>query len=261
MATQVRYCGRCGAPVAPGATFCGRCGAPVAQVAAAVAPAYRYPVAPAPMYRTARQWRSSQIAVAGGLLAILAVVTVAVSLFAVSHVIGGSHSTCTVNCAPHFVTALPAPATYTSSTYRFQVDYDSSWTVRSQDATSITLGTKIGLVQVVGTKGGQPLSQVLQSTVTGLPTAQWQDVAQVSDLKGAHIGDQDGIGAVYSANLIGTNSTSAQVRFAVVVATKGGVTVVVFAADPADPKNSPHGMPEGQSFDYMCSELRWAGGT
>lgn len=261
MATQVRYCGRCGAPVAPGATFCGRCGAPVAQVAAAVAPAYRYPVAPAPMYRTARQWRSSQIAVAGGLLAILAVVTVAVSLFAVSHVIGGSHSTCTVNCAPHFVTALPAPATYTSSTYRFQVDYDSSWTVRSQDATSITLGTKIGLVQVVGTKGGQPLSQVLQSTVTGLPTAQWQDVAQVSDLKGAHIGDQDGIGAVYSANLIGTNSTSAQVRFAVVVATKGGVTVVVFAADPADPKNSPHGMPEGQSFDYMCSELRWAGST
>ena len=261
MATQVRYCGRCGAPVAPGATFCGRCGAPVAQVAAAVAPAYRYPVAPAPMYRTARQWRSSQIAVAGGLLAILAVVTVAVSLFAVSHVIGGSHSTCTVNCAPHFVTALPAPATYTSSTYRFQVDYDSSWTVRSQDATSITLGTKVGLVQVVGTKGGQPLSQVLQSTVTGLPTAQWQDVAQVSDLKGAHIGDQDGIGAVYSANLIGTNSTSAQVRFAVVVATKGGVTVVVFAADPADPKNSPHGMPEGQSFDYMCSELRWAGGT
>ncbi len=261
MAAQARYCGRCGAPVAPGATFCGRCGAPVAQVAAAVVPSYRYPVAPAPLYRTGRQWRSSQIAIAGGLLAILAVVTVAVSLFAVSHAIGGSHPTCTANCAPHFVTPLPAPATYTSSTYKFQVDYDSAWTLRSQDATSITLGTKLGLVSVVGTQGGQPLSQVLQSTVTSLPTAQWQDVAQVSDLKGAHIGDQDGIGAVYSANLIGTNSTSAQVRFAVIVATKGGVTVVVFAADPADPKNSPNGIPEGQSFDYMCSEFRWAGST
>ncbi len=233
----------------------------MAQVAAAVTPAYRYPVAPAPAYRTGHQWRSSQIAIAGGLLAILAIVTVAVSLFAVSHAFGGSHATCTVNCAPHFVTPLPAPATYTSSTYKFQVDYESSWTLRSQDATSITLGTKIGTVSVVGMQSGQPLSQVLQSTVTALPTAQWQDVAQVSDLKGAHIGDQDGIGAVYSANLIGTNSTSAQVRFAVIVATRGGVTVVVFAADPADPKGSPHGIPEGQSFDYMCSEFRWAGSS
>jgi hypothetical protein len=261
VAAQLRYCGRCGSPVAPGATFCGRCGAPVAQVAAAAAPVYSYPVAPAPVYRTARQWRSSQIAVAGGLLAILAIVTVAISLFAVSHAIGGTHSPCTVNCAPRFVTPLAESATYTSSTYKFQVDYNSSWTVRSQDATGITLGTKIGLVQVVGMQAGQPLSQVLQSTVTALPTAQWQDVVQVSDLKGAHIGGQDGVGAVYSANLIGTNSTSAQVRFAVIVATKGGVTVAVFAADPADPKNSPHGMPEGQSFDYLCSEFRWAGST
>jgi zinc-ribbon domain len=259
VAAQVRFCGRCGAPVAPGATFCGRCGAPVGLVAAAVAPGYRYPVAPAPVYRTARRWRSSQVAVAGGLLAILAVVTVAVSLYAVSHAIGGSHTPCTVNCAPPFVTPLSESATYTSSTYKFQVDYSSSWTVRSQDATGITVGTKIGLVQVTGMKAGQPLSQVLQSVVTALPTAQWQDVAQVSDVKGAHIGDQDGIGAVYGANLIGTNSTSAQVRFAVIVATRGGVTVVVLAVDPADPKNSPHGMPEAQSFDYLCSEFRWAG--
>ncbi|MHB8610971.1 MAG: hypothetical protein ACYDAL_00895 [Candidatus Dormibacteraceae bacterium] len=231
------------------------------QVAAAAAPVYSYPVATAPVYRTARQWRSSQIAVAGSLLAILAIVTVALSLFAASHVIGGTHSPCTVNCAPRFVTPLAESATYTSSTYKFQVDYNSSWTVRSQDATGLTLGTKIGLVQVVGMQAGQPLSQVLQSTVTALPTAQWQSVAQVSDLKGAHIGDQDGIGAVYSANLIGTNSTAAQVRFAVIVATRAGVTVVIFVADPADAKNSPHGIPEGQSFDYMCSEFRWAGST
>ena len=63
---------------------------------------------------------------------------------------------------------------------------------------------------------------------------------------------------MYSANLLGSNSTSAQVRFAVIIATRGGVTVVIFAADPADPKNSPHGIPEAQSFDYMCSEFRWA---
>src|SRR6202171_1828853 len=261
MATQVRYCGRCGAPVPFGATFCGRCGAPQAAAVAAAAPSHSYPMAPRVPYRTAPRWKGSQVAVAGGLLAILAIVTVAITIFAVSHAPGRTHSPCTVNCAPKFVTPLPESATFHSSAFGFEVDYNSGWAVRSQDANGISLGTRLGLVTVVGTQGGQPLTQVLQSTVSALPTAQWQDVAQVSDLKGAQIGGQDGIGAVYSANLIVTNSTSAQVRFAVIVATKGGVTVVVFATDPADPKNSPHGMPEGQSFDYMCSEFRWTGTT
>ena len=258
MATQVRFCGRCGAQLPFDATFCGRCGAPQVAEAVAAAPVYSYPMAPRASYPTARQYRTSQVAIAGGLLAILAIVTVVVSLFAVSHVIGGTHTTCTVNCAPKIVTPLPESNTYTSASYKFQVDYSSDWTVRSQAASGISLGTKIGLLQVAGMSGGQPLAQVLQTTVSALPTAQWQDVAQVSNLKGAHIGDQDGIGAVYSANLIGTNSTSAKVRFAVIVATRGGVTVVIFAADPADSKNSPNGMPEAQEFDYLCTEFRWA---
>lgn len=223
-----------------------------------MAPVYSYPMAPRATYTTARQYRTSQVAIAGGLLAILAIVTVVVSIFAVSQFIGGSRSKCTANCAPKIVTPLPESNTYTSASYKFQVDYSSDWTVRSQDANGISLGTKIGLLQVNGMSGGRPLSQVLQSTVSALPTAQWQDVAQVSDLKGARIGDQGGIGAVYSANRIGTNSTSAKVRFAVIVATRGGVTVVIFAADPADPTNSPHGMPEAQEFDYLCTEFRWA---
>jgi hypothetical protein len=260
MAAHVRYCGRCGAPVPFGATFCGRCGAPQAAAVAAAAPVHSYPIAPRVPYRTARQGRASQVAVAGGLLAILAIVTVAITIFAVSHALGGTHPPCTVNCAPKFVTALPESATFHSTAFGFEVDYNSGWTVRSQDANGISLGTRVGLVTVVGTKGGQTLTQALQSTVSALPTAQWQDVTQVSDLKGAQIGGQDGVGAVYSANLIGTNSTSVQVRLAVIVAARGGVTVVFFAADPADTKNSPNGIPEGQSFDYLCSEFRWAGG-
>lgn len=254
----MRFCGRCGAQLPFGATFCGRCGAPQFAEAVAAAPVYSYPMAPRATYTTARQYRTSQVAIAGGLLAILAIVTVGVSIFAVSQFIGGSRSKCTANCAPKIVTPLPESNTYTSASYKFQVDYSSDWTVRSQDANGISLGTKIGLLQVAGMSGGRPLSQVLQSTVSALPTAQWQDVAQVSDLKGARIGDQGGIGAVYSANRIGTNSTSAKVRFAVIVATRGGVTVVIFAADPADPTNSPHGMPEAQEFDYLCTEFRWA---
>lgn len=240
-----------------GATFCGRCGAPQPTMAYAAPPAYSYPRAPQASFPARRRYGSSQIAIAGGLLAILAVVTVAVSAFAVSRVIGGNKATCTVNCAPKFVTPLPEAAMYRSSAYHYEVDYSSAWTVRSQDANGISLGTRIGLVEISGSRVSRQLSDVLQSTVSALPTAQWQDVVPVSDVKGAHIGDQDGLGAVYSANLIGAGSTSSKVRFAVIVATRGGVTVVIFAADPADPKNSPHGMPEAMDFDYLCSEFRW----
>jgi hypothetical protein len=258
MATRMTFCGRCGAQLPAGAPFCGRCGAPQVAHVATAAPVYSYPMAPRTAYPTGRRFTNSQVAIAGGLLAILAIVTVALSAFAVSRAIVGNRSTCTVNCAPKIVTPLPESSTYRSTAYKYEVDYSSNWTVRTQDASGIVLGTKLGTLSVIGTKGGQPLAQVIQSTLAALPTAQWQDVVQISDLKGAHIGDQDGLGAVYGANLVGTSSTAAKVRFAVIVATRGGVTVVIFAADPADPKNSPHGMPEAQSFDYLCSEFRWS---
>jgi hypothetical protein len=223
----------------------------------AAAPVYSYPVAPRSAYPTPRRYGTSQVAIAGALLAIIAIVTVALSAFAVSRFVGGSRSTCTVNCAPKIITPLPESNTYRSATYKFEVDYSSTWTVRSQDSSGISLGTRLGLVQVVGMKSGQTLQQVIQATVAALPSANWQDVVQFSDLKGAHVGDQDGLGAVFSANLIGSNSTSSKVQFAVIVASRAGVTVVIFAVDPADIKNSPHGMPEAQSFDYVCSEFRW----
>src|SRR5260370_42525412 len=111
----------------------------------------------------------------------LAIVTVAITIFAVSHALGGTHNTCTQNCAPKFVTPLPESATFHSSALGFEVDYNAAWSVRSQDANGISLETKLGLVTIVGSRGAQPLTQVLQSTVAALPTAQWQAVTQVSD--------------------------------------------------------------------------------
>lgn len=194
--------------------------------------------------------------IAGGLIVILLVIAVVISGFAVAQFAGGTHQTCKSNCTPKFVTPLPEEASYKSSAYKFQVNYASDWTVRAQDANGITLGTKLGSVQVVGMSAGNP-DQVLQSTVNALPSSKFQDVTLVSTLKGAHIGDQDGVGSVYSANFVGTSQTASKVRFAVIVASHGGVTVVVFALDPADPKNSPNGMPEGQEFDYLCTEIVW----
>ena len=263
MAIQAQFCGRCGSPVAPGVPFCGRCGAP--QFAAAVAspaamassPAYSYRIAPPGAFPGTRGPKLPQIMVAGGLLIILSVATVAVSAFAVSRAIGGTHATCRANCSPKIVTPLPESNTYRSSTFKYEVDYSSQWTVQSQDASGISLGTKVGHLDVVGTKASASLSQVIEATVAALPTATWQNVIQVSDLKGAHIGDQDGLGFVYSANLVGSNATATKVALVVIAATRGGVTVVIFAADPADPKTFPNGMPEGQAFDYLCQEFRW----
>lgn len=254
--TRVAYCGRCGAPLAPGATFCGRCGNPVAAQVVAPQPVYAYALPPQSVYPTRRRYNASQVVIAGVLLAILALVTVVVSAIAASQLIGGKHATCTVNCAPKIVTPLSEGASYRSPTYKFQVNYSSAWTVRSQDTSGIVLGTKLGSVEVAGQKAGQP-DQVLQSTVAALPSAKWQSVTLVSKLKGAHIGVQDGVGAVYSANLVGSSQTATPVRFAVIVATHNGVTVTVLAVGPSDPKNSPHGMPEGQEFDYLCTEFVW----
>jgi hypothetical protein len=270
------YCGRCGAPLADREPFCGRCGTPVAwpqPVAQAVAqPAYSYPQGPPVAYQpppslayapppplaypTGRQFKLSQVMIAGGLVAILLIVALVVGGIAVAQFAGGSRSACTTNCAPKFVAPLPEEASYRSSAFKFQVNYSPDWTVRTQSSDGITLGTKVGTVQVVGMSGGTP-DQVLQQTVSKLPTSQWQDVALVANLKGAHIGEQDGIGAVYSANFVGTAQTATKVRFAVITASERGVTVVVFAVDPADPKNSPNGMPEGQAFDYLCTEFVW----
>src|SRR5258708_4587247 len=97
--------------------------------------------------------------VAGGMLIIVSVVTVAVSSFAVSEVLG-THKPCTQNCGARIVTPLPAPASYKSSAYGFEVDYNPNWTVRNQDAQSVTFATKLGLLSVTGARSGQPLDQI-----------------------------------------------------------------------------------------------------
>ena len=273
MAVQTAFCGNCGNALAPGATFCGRCGAPVTAAAAvpvtapaagapvqypgyAAPPAYAYPRAnPAPG-RISRD-HTTQIAVAMGLIFLLIIATVVVSLIAINNN-PGSHQPCTQNCGPKIGQALPAPATYKSSKFGFEVDYDPAWKVQNNAADGVQLSTDAGAVTVFGSKGGsQGLDQVITSFVKSLPSATYQDVAAVMDVKGAHLGDQNGLGAIYSANYVGSNSGAVRVRFAVISATKNGVNVILFAINEADPKDFASGIPEGQVFDYMCTTFRW----
>ncbi|HET9780380.1 MAG TPA: zinc ribbon domain-containing protein [Candidatus Dormibacteraeota bacterium] len=250
-----RYCGRCGAPLAPGAVYCGRCGTPVAAQAVSAPPMYRYPSAPSP---PRGQYRLGPALIAGGLVVVLIVAAVIIGGIAVAQFASGSHSTCTSNCSPKFVTPLAEEASYRSSAYKFQVNYSSEWTVRSQDAGSIVLGTKAGYVSVAGSSGSNT-NQALQNTVSSLPSTQFQDVTVVGPLKGAHVGDQDGIGEIYSASFVGASQTAVKVRFAVIAAARNGVTVAIFALNPSDVKNFPNGMPEGQAIDYLCTEFVWGG--
>lgn len=273
MAIQASFCGRCGAQLLPGAVFCGRCGAAqlvtavgaqarpgsaslIAAPPAAPPAAYGYRLAQPGAFPGAGRVKVPQRMVLVGLLLILAIATVAVSAFAVSRAIR-PYSPCTANCGPKIVTPLPESRTYRSVAFKFEVDYSSDWKVRRQDANSVSLGTNGGLLSVTGSRSVQSLSQLIDGTVSALPSSTWQSVSRVSDLKGAHIGDQDGLGAVYSANFVGSNATAIQARFAVIAATRGGVSVVIFAADPADTKNYANGMPEGTEFDYLCQEFRW----
>jgi hypothetical protein len=212
---------------------------------------YSYPSA-----HPARPYRLAPALIAGAFVLILILVAVAVGGLAALQYASGGHSTCTSNCSPKFITPLAEEASWRSSAYKFQVNYSSTWTIRSQDANGVVLGTKLGYVSVAGSSGSNT-DQVLQATVAALPSSQFQDVTAISPLRGAHIGNQDGVGEIYSASFVGSSQTAAKVRFAVIVASQHNVTVAVFALNPSDVKDYPNGMPEGQAFDYLCTEFVW----
>lgn len=270
MAVQRAFCGNCGSPLAPGATFCGRCGAPVGvaapvqQVVATAQPGYpaypgyqgyAYPRAQPAPGRLGRD-HTTQIAVAIGLVFLLVLGAAIVSAIALFNN-PGQHTVCTQNCGPKVGTALRAEATFTSTTYGFEVDYDSSWTVEDKTGAAIELSTDAGGVVVMGQKSSSPLDQVINAFVGKLPSATYQDIKAVQDIKGAHLGDQDGTGTIYSANFITSNANAVKVRFAVIAATKNGVTVLMFALNQADTQDFASGIPEGQKFDYMATTFRW----
>jgi hypothetical protein len=233
---------------------------PVQAVGAPAAyPAYAYPRAAPRPGRIGRD-HTAQVAVAIGLVFLLIIGAVVVSLIALkTGGATGGHIPCTRNCGPKIATALPASATFRSTAFGFEVDYEAGWTVQNQTADGIELSTDNGAVAVVGQRSSRPLDQVIDSFVSALPSATYQDVAPVMDVKGAHLGDQNGVGTIYAANFVGSNASAMKVRFAVIAAAKNGVAVVLFGINPADTKDFPSGIPEGQKFDYMCTEFRWGG--
>jgi hypothetical protein len=172
----------------------------------------------------------------------------------------GTFRPCTQRCGPRQVTPLPELSSFTSSTYHYAVGYPPNWSIQQQDGGSVAFSTRIrGAFVVRGQRAGKPESQLIQEAIAGLPSSQWQNVQLVAPIHGAHIGFQDGAGAVYSADLAPAGGQALKVRIAVLAASKGALSVTVMGIDPADPEHSPNGIPEADDFDYVLSEFSWPG--
>src|SRR5712692_1110602 len=271
MAVATRFCGRCGRPNPATAPFCGNCGNPLAgpPVAAVVAvslkknnyaaPPHNYPVAPRGTVPAA-SGKLPFILLAGGVALVIGLAVIFISIFALVRLASSpEQKPCLRNCGPQIGTRLPEPATYHSSQYGYDVDYESDWKAMTQEKDNLVVASNIGQLQVVGFKAGKSDAQQVADFAAGLPTASWQGVHAVGDIKGAHIGHVAAAGTLYEANFITSNGRALRVRFAVIAATRNGVSVVVLAVDPADTQNYVSGIPEGGRFDYVLSEFRWAG--
>jgi hypothetical protein len=259
-----RFCGRCGAPNPGGAPYCGKCGAPLAAwmpagvaVAAPVAPypQYRYSYAPGPPARS-HVGPLAWAAVLGGVIGFAVLVFSLVAVLAIR----GAFFPCTASCGPLRVTPFPEASSFTSRAYGYKVGYPSSWSVEQKDDTAVVLSTKLhGSFVVRGTKNGKSDDQLVQQAIADLPSSQWQNIQEVGPLHGAHIGVQNGVGRIYSAQVAPSGGQAENVRIAVVAANRGGLSVVALGVDPADVKGSPNGIPEANSFDYVLAEFTWPG--
>jgi hypothetical protein len=255
-----RFCGRCGAPIAPGALYCGNCGAPLATApptAAAVAypayPQYVYPYAPA----RPPDARLGPLLLGGAMAGVLVLAVLALSVFAVV-ARGSSFKPCTARCGPRTVTPFPEQNSFTSKAFRFRVGYPAGWSIQDHDDSSVAFSTRLsGAFLVQGEKPGKSDDALIQQAISSLPSSRWQNVQPLGPIHGAHIGQQDGSGQLFSASLEPAGGQAQKVRIAVIAATHSGVSVTIMGIDPADDQHSPNGIPEAELFDYVLAEFTW----
>jgi hypothetical protein len=232
--------------------------APAPAPGYAAYPQYRYPYAyPRPASAAPRLGPILVGSALTGIVGISIIALVVVGLLAVQ----GTFEPCTQRCGPRQVSPLPELNSFTSSTYHYQVGYPPNWAIQQQDGGSVAFSTRIrGAFVVRGQKAGKSDAQLIQEAIAGLPSSQWQNVQVVATLHGSHIGFQDGAGTVYSADLAPAGGQAQRVRIAALAASRGGLSVTVLGIDPADPKNSPNGIPEADDFDFVLSQFTWPSG-
>ncbi|HEX6547651.1 MAG TPA: zinc ribbon domain-containing protein, partial [Candidatus Dormibacteraeota bacterium] len=247
MAGGVAYCGKCGAPNAPGTRFCGNCGnaLPVGPVAAAVpvaayagapaAPPYAYQ--PAPGYAAGARGKTSVglwLLVAGGVGFFIVCLGVIAVLLA-------GHAPLTAPCPP---TCQPPPKqlapplgpqhAFTSTKYGWSLAYPDqvagvNLTVASQSDTGIHFTAHSFPVafesEPANGRGPDAIAEALHQKQ--LPQATF-----VYALPAAEMGYNPGYGAVYDATVNASNGQALHVRMIIVVAVKKDVAVELVEIGP-----------------------------
>jgi hypothetical protein len=172
---------------------------------------------------------------------------------------------CTADCPPpQSVQALAAAAqlpeqyTYTSSAYGYHVDFASPWKVQSSSAMSALFDARGGIFEVQGTTSSESPVQLIQSVAGTFQGSQLPNLADVGPLHGAHIGTQEGVGEIYGGTYFPPSGggKSLPVRIAIIVATRGNLTIIATAFAEYDPQ---HDLMFADDMDYALTEFRWPG--
>ncbi len=175
---------------------------------------------------------------------------------------------CTSDCPPpslsgsaQAVTAQLTPeASYTSSQYGFTIAYASPWKVVNESANSVLFQTRFGQFQVQAGQTNLGATQLIEQRVRrGSPLQQIPDPEPArGDPRGAHRFRREGVGELYGGTYYPSSGAgrSLIVRIGIIVASRGGVTLLATAFVPYDEQQ---GIPLADDIDYAMTEFRWPG--
>lgn len=218
---------------------------------------------PAKSHR-ARPWL---IAVAG-VVALIIVLTIAGRLLI------PSTPTCPAPCRipPPRVQPLSAPHTYTSSTYGFKVDYDTSFMGPSHiveqngseiiwDLTASGGGGSINFPYGVfgQAANGRTAEQVSQS----YQSSQFPQATMLYQITQAGLGYEPGWGAVYDLNVQAPDGGSIDSRLFIVTSISGNTAVtfagIGFVKSEQEEHPNPSGTPMAQIFSFLLNQVTMPG--
>lgn len=257
------FCGRCGQPFTGLGGVCSRCGSPVMAMPR-VAAAYTHPVAAPQMVPAMHRKLSHRrmLILAGSMIGVLVVGLTAVALL-VKPIISPP---CRYYCGPKVGSRLVTPDQYTSNTFHVSTEYQPNHlTIAGSDDHSVTFvpANGPGQEQFVFFNGSN-LDDALTQATNSLSDSQFQDLQQISEVRGAEIGQVLGKGTAYTATVTPADGSSTYTASVVVMAaTSQNVTVAVVAYSvfAPDPVLKPYGMDSSiaEHFDYPVSNFRFPG--
>jgi hypothetical protein len=154
---------------------------------------------------------------------------------------------------------LHEEGTFTSSQFRFSVEYPSRWSVLSSGSAGALFQTSHGLIEFVGAAGAASPAQLIAERIGRFDTTRLPDIRALGPVLGAHIGTQQGQGTLYSATLLPSSGggLGLLVRIGLVVARKDNLTVLATVLLPYDASSGT--LSGAGEVDYGLTEFRWPG--